>query len=383
MKKIYYCLLFTCALSVHGTAQQNLSANIFTGWLFPYNDLTETDYVGYKPNLAVGAGMGYNFIPSLRLRGDVVFGTMNGNNRLTYYETTVFEPQLGLDFDLLRAFSGEDKGIKLNLQGGTGIFLYTARLYDRATGARLKESPVRANSAVSPNAFLSYGGNIGIRLTDKLDLNLGYTNRYVFDAPWMDVTKSGDHTDHYGLAQVGFTFFLKSDRIKGTVEVPQTDYNKMLAQQDSLKTMRTEGTAKQEQVANLEMEKQEKEVKIRELQEELDSTKALLNRTGAVPGTPYNVATTVDRTNQTPPVNAKQILGTPRYRLVVASLPTQVMAQRWIDRTTLDKGEMVIAYIQNLNTYRVVYKSFDAYPAARKEQQEIKRIIPDAWIIEF
>ena len=59
------------------------------------------------------------------------------------------------------------------------------------------------------------------------------------------------------------------------------------------------------------------------------------------------------------------------------------MAQRWIDRSTLDKSEMVIAYIPDLNTHRVIYRSYDTFESARKEQQRIKIMIEDAWIIRF
>ena len=119
---------------------------------------------------------------------------------------------------------------------------------------------------------------------------------------------------------------------------------------------------------------------INNLKTELDSARALV-------ATNYDTISgrSFDSPSTTPPTEAvaAEILSRPAYRIIVISLPTREMAQRWIDKSNLDKSEMVIAYIPDLNTHRVVYKSFNTFPAARKEQQRLKRSISDAWIIKF
>lgn len=376
MKKLPLSLLLSIAFTVSGFAQENLSANVFTGLFFPFYDLPASDYEGYKPNLGVGAGIGYNFGDAFRLRGDLLYGSMNGNNDSWYYQSTVFEPSLSGELDVIGLFS-EEGGIKLNLLGGAGFSIYQANLYDRASGMRLTESPNRNQKALSPNAFVSYGANIAIPLTEKLDLNFGYANRYVFDNDWMDAFAGGEASDQYGFASIGFVYYLKSDRIPGTVEVEEEKFKKLNADSDSAMVLRENYLNEKERVDQLEMQEQEQLMVIQELKSELDSVKMTA-------ATNYDTAR-FTKTSTAPPnqAEAAQILEAPAYRIIVASLPTHEMAQRWIDRTDLDKAEMIIAYIANLNTYRVIYRSYSTFEAARKEQQRIKMSIEDAWIIRF
>lgn len=388
MKKLIFSLLAGGLCSLNAFSQENLSANIYTGWLFPYNDFTETDYIGYKPNLAVGAGMGYEIFPDVRLRGDLLYGSMNGNNSINYYETTIFEPQLGVDLNVIGLLTDEFDAVKLNLQGGTGIMLYSSRLYDRETGMKVVESPVRDQKSLSPNSFLSYGVNVSVKLSHKLDLNLGMTNRYVFDAEYIDAQQSGDYTDHYGLAQIGFIYYLKSDRKPNTVEVDQNRYSQLSREAESVKDVEQELEDSRETIATLEMEQQEQSIRIRKLQEELDSAKAGRSTgsmtTGTGTGTARtNTVTTNEGAKQYSSPKAEEVLSRRQFRIIVASLPTRQMAERWIEKSSLEKDEMVVAYIENLDTYRVIYRSFDSYEAARKEHQKIKSSIADAWIIKF
>lgn len=378
MKKLQLSLVFVLATTVSGFAQNNLSANVFTGLFFPFNDFTSTDYQGYKPNLGVGAGIGYNFGDAFRLRGDLLYGTMNGNNTSWYYQTTIFEPQLSGELNLVGLFTDGD-GIKLNLRLGTGFSIYQANLYDLGTGNRLTESPPRTDKALSPNAFVSYGGNIGIPLSHKLDLTIGYQNRYIFDNDWIDAFAGGEATDQYGFASIGFVYYLKTDRAPGTVEVEENRYQKLVSESDSAMALREQVLDQKEMVDQLEMEQQEQNMVINNLKAELDSLRM---------STATNYDTIKGWTmppSETPPTEAvaAEILSEPAYRIIVASLPTREMAQRWIDRTSLDKSQMVIAYIEHLNTHRVIYKSYPTFPAARKEQQQIKGSVPDAWIIRF
>ncbi len=354
-------------------AQEKLSGQIYGGFLRPYNDFTQSDYVGYKRNFAVGIGMGYQVGSLLRLRGDIATGLLNGNDAVNYYETNIYEGQLGVDFNVVKVFNKEYDGFKFNLQGGVGMMMYAARLYDRATGDKIVESPVRGVRSFSPNAILTYGANVSFPITPKLDLNLGYTNRWTEDVDWMDGQKSGDHTDTYGMMNVGFVFYLKSDKDRSKIEIDKRELDRVIAQKDSLGQAAERGQKSVERVAELEMEAQEKQVRIAQLESEVDTLTARLEAE----------TDTIPRTPPANPADADAILANEKYRLVVASLPTEAMAQRWIDKSKLDKSEMVIAYISDLNTYRVVYKSYDSYPAARKELLNIKPMVSDAWVVKF
>lgn len=364
--------LFTfTTLSLHG--QEKLSGAIYGGVLFPHNDFNQTDYVGYKRNWAVGINMGYQVGSFIRLRGDINTGLLNGNNATNYYETDIYEASLGADFNLIKLFAPDYNMVKLNIQGGVGMMMYSARLYNRATSQKVVESPIRGVRTFSPNAIVVYGANLSFEITPKLDFTLGYTNRYTDAVDWMDGQKSGDHTDTYGMGQVGFTFYLKKDEDPTKIEIDKKRYNNLLATQDSLGKQLDQREVNQEKLAELEMANEEKSVKIRMLESEIDTLKK-------------NLIAKVDTAITKPApfaANASAVLAQEQYRVVVASLPTREMAQRWIDKSRLDKSEMVIAYIEDLNTYRVVYKSFDTYPAARKELLSIKPTVSDAWVVKF
>ncbi len=372
IRTLTLCVLIA-ATSTSLSAQEKLSGQIYGGFLRPYNDFTQSDYVGYKRNFAIGLGMGYQMGPLMRLRLDVASGLLNGNDATRYYETNIYEGQIGLDFNLVKVFNREYEGFKFNLQGGAGMMMYSARLYERASGAKVVESPVRGVRAFSPNAILTYGANISFPITPKLDINLGYTNRWTEDVDWMDGRKSGDHSDTYGMMNVGFVFYLKSDKDRSKIEIDKKDLDRVIAEKDSLGQAAERGQKSVERVAELEMETQEKQVRIRQLERKVDTLIAQIDaETDTVPPTAPRA-----------PANADAILANEQFRVVVASLPTEAMAQRWIDRSRLDKSEMIIAYISDLNTYRVVYKSYDSYPAARKELLNIKGVVSDAWVVKF
>lgn len=367
-KHLFPTLLMVCAI-FSAQAQEKLSGHLYTGWLVPQNDFTNADYEGNKPNLAVGVGMGYQIAPLLALRGDILAGQMDGNNSGYYYETNLYEAKLGLDFNVIKLFNKNYERIKLNAHVAPGLAFYSARMYDENTRQKLVESPIPGEKSLSPNFILAYGGSVGIALSPKLDLNIGYANRFVDEVEWMDANQSGDHSDYYGMIQAGFTYYLKTDPSK--VEVDKKAYADLNKKVANLEQDAKENQENGERIAVLEMENQEKAQRIEELEAELDSAK-----------TNYSTISTAPAATGTP-ADADAILAEPQHRIIIASLPTNAMAQRYIERSNLDKSGMVVAYIENLNTYRVVYKSFPSYEAARKELLNIKGSIPDAWIVKF
>jgi hypothetical protein len=72
-----------------------------------------------------------------------------------------------------------------------------------------------------------------------------------------------------------------------------------------------------------------------------------------------------------------------QWRVVIGSFATQDKAQRFIDRTQLDRSGMEVLYVEELETYRLIYKSFDTMGAALKARDEVRGSISDAWVIKF
>lgn len=369
--KHFVILCCAIALSFQVNAQEKLSGHLNLGYLVPFTDLSNSDYSGYDPNLAVSAGLGYMVYENLRLRGDLLIGNMNGDNGIAFYQTTLIEPKLALEYNLATLLSDNPK-YRFNVLGGAGIALIQARSFDFNTRALIAESPIPQETFMSPNGFISGGLNFGYAVTPKLEVNLGYEHRLIFDQEYIDATKSGDFSDVYGGISLGLVFYFGESKKPGTVEIEQNKYRKMQQRMDSLEIVASEGN--QIKVARLEMKSKEQELELARMKARVDSLRAT--------GNTVNVATDNSKGVEIKP-NQKAILGAPQFRIIVASLPSQAQGQRWIDRSNLNKQEMVVAYVQDINTYRVVYKSFDTLDAAKKELQNIKTTIPDAWIIKF
>ncbi len=385
--------LILCASALSLSAQNKFSADVYSGILFPQTDLSLNTYEGYSPNLAVGAGIGFNVADAVRIKGDLMYGNLNGNDASRYYEAVIFEPKLGFDINLIQLFTEWDK-LKINLYGGTGLSLYQSTLYSTADRSRLAESPVPANSSLSPNAFVAGGAFLSIPFSDKLEFNVGYVQRNLFNTPYLDVVEAGEATDHYGSLTAGLTFYLKSDRTPGTVEVDESKHMQLKADSESMKTVQEELNESEAEREDLSRQVAVQKSKIEELEakvEELETrpvAAAPLTSTPANAGARGNTATTTSSSGgdviRGTSENANAQLQYPQYRLVVASLPSEGHANRWINSSrNLDMSDAFVAYAQSVNSYRVVYRSFQSYEAARKELQTIKSDFPDAWIIKF
>ena len=359
-------LLFTVNYSV--SAQEALSGHLNTGVVIPFNDFTGAGFKGVKPNILVAPGLGYSLGDSgFRLRGDFTLATMNGDNDRDFYETSFYEGLLTAQYDVVNLFGDSD--FKLYLTAGAGLLFYYSKLYDIQTRSRISESPIPSESSFSANPVLAGGFEMGYPLSQNLEINLGFVERALIGNDYMDAFASGSSDDLYGNLTVGLTFYLKDKKDVNMVEMDRSKYNRLISTIDSLENTSNQGDP--EEIARLEMESKDKDVKIQILENELDSLRAKV------------VKIDTEKRNIPPAPDAEALLSSPRYRIIVASLPSRTMAQRWIDRSNLDKSEMIIVYVSDLNTYRVIYKSYDSYEAARKEQQQVKSVVSDAWIKKF
>lgn len=73
--------------------------------------------------------------------------------------------------------------------------------------------------------------------------------------------------------------------------------------------------------------------------------------------------------------------GTRQWRVVVSSMPSQELADRFISRYNLSNARVV--YVERLDTYRVVYESFSELSDAQVEFKLIRSDFPDAWLVYF
>ncbi|QNR23057.1 hypothetical protein [Croceimicrobium hydrocarbonivorans] len=385
MKKItsLFTLAFLAGLSLN--AQNKFSANIEFGLGIPFVELNQNTYPGYKPNLGINAGIGYQFDKASRLRGDIMAGQFNGNNATAYFQANSYEGSLSYEYNLLHIFGPVSNNFKLNARIGIGAGMMNSYLYDITTRRRLAEVP---NSAVSGDAFsvqtfILGGANAGIPINKKMDINIGYAHRLLFFQPWVDAYDPNSF-DTYGYVTAGVTFYLKSDKDESKIEVDPKKFQALQMKADSSDAFAAQANRNNEKVARLEMSNQEKDMQLEMMRSELDSLKAnpVVVSKEVKPGKGERMVVRESGSDQGAGA-ANADLGPVRYRVVVVSSPTQAGAQRFIDRCKLDKSEMMIAYIEKLDTYRVIYKSSESLDSAKKAAQEARQYYSDAWIAKF
>jgi len=376
MKKLYQSLLMLVVFTAFTVkAQQNLSADVFTGMMFHQTSYPDTDYNGYKPNLTLGAGLGYNIEPSVRLRGQLQYGHLNGNNDQAYFEAQLWESTLGVDVNLLQILTGIET-FKINIHGGTGMAFYHSRLYNRATGRKISESPVRRNSSVSPNALMTYGASVEVPITKKLSINAQYLQRYLINTPYLDVTDQGN-TDQYSALTAGLTFYLKSDRKPGTTEVDTSRFQDLLNQAEASRQMAETLDDQDEKIRQQRITIELQEEKLNALEFAYDS----LVQAGMTIDS-ISRSESFDNRDALQVLNGRE-LKQEAYRVIIASLASPEKAYNWMKSKNLNPAELQVVYSEEVDSYRVIHSSHPSFPAARKTLLEIRSRFSDAWIIKF
>ncbi len=69
-----------------------------------------------------------------------------------------------------------------------------------------------------------------------------------------------------------------------------------------------------------------------------------------------------------------------RFRVIIASVP-QARAEKLLSE--MNDPQVEIAYVQTLDTYRVVYRSFDDLGRAQAAAEAVRQRFPGAWIDYF
>ena len=379
--RIIYNLLIGSLLVTGGlSAQDKLSGNFAIGLGMPMVELDQSNYIGYKTNLAVNAGIGYQFDASSRLRADALAAQFNGNNENFFYQTQMFEGSVSYEYNIVHLFDPKSN-FKLNGRAGLGAGLMNANLYDIVTRQRRAEvpNPTADGRTYSLNTFILLGLNAGIPLTNKLDLNVGYAHRVLLFQPWLDAFNS-ESFDMYGFVTAGLTYYLKSDRDKSKIEVDPKKYAALKLSADSAEMVTTNLKRQAEKVATLEMSNQEKDMQIDMLNQKIDSLNTM-PRVAVADAPAGNAAGNTATASTTK--KASTDLGTEMYRIVIVSSPSEAGAQKFINRSKLNKDDMQIAYIAKLDTYRVIYKSASSMEDAKTYRAEARKYYSDAWIAKF
>jgi len=376
MLKRLFSFILVFLLSNAAFGQEKFAGHLNVGYLTPLMDLSDNNLDRLKPNLAVDLGLSYQIYPLLRLRGNLAAGIMNADNGTSFFETNILEPSASLDLDVLQLFKAKSQ-LKLYGTAGVGMLFYSGRVFNISSNALESQSPPPSDQkGLSPTGIGIGGFSLEYPLNDRLSLAGGYTLRIPLLNDWLDGTEQGQGDDYYGMATLGLVFKMGHSIPKGSVAVEESKYEALNQKVQSLQKKNSQLQDQQENLAQLEMAAQEKDLKIAQLKAQNDSLELALNSVDVV----KERSTTTDNTTGS---SLREDYGEPAYRIIVMSMPSEALAQKWIDRAKIESDEMFIAYNEKVNTYRVVYKSFATYEAAKKELQGVKMAVPDAWIIKF
>jgi len=345
-----------------GLPAEKLYINASLSYLIPFTDITGSDGPFNKFNHGLDFGVGYKFDEVLGLRGSWMIGRLDGYDGYRYSQSFITEPGVYLDYDLFEKFKPGNKwkgvatfGLSWLMSSAEIILEDPQRLGDI--------SPRSKGYSNAPTA--TFGGMIYAPVSDRTFVTLGGSLKYLAFNDFLDAFENGSGSDWLGSIQVGVSIDLGRTAKSGERLVKDSEYQTI---------KNSEAIAKKEledQMIEFEKDLRAKDMLARQLQNDIDSLKAEMNKR-VLP------AATAPKAEVSSSVSAE-----PRWRVVVGSFPNQALAQKYIDNLKVDKSEMQVLFVEDVNTYRVVYKSFDTQNAALKARSEIRTAIKDAWVVKF
>ncbi len=357
------------AVSYTATAQlsktlpaEKLYINASLSYLIPFTDITGSDGEFNKFNHGLDFGIGYKFDEVLALRGSWMIGRLDGYDGLRYSQSFITEPGLYLDYDLFEKFKPGSrwKGVATF---GLSWLLSTSDLDIANPKELITYSPNGTGYSNAPTA--TFGGMLYAPISDRTFLTLGGSLKYLAFNDFLDAFENGSGDDWLGSIQLGVSIDLGRTAKSGERIVKDSEYQTI---------KNSEAIAKKEledQMIEFEKDLRAKDMLARQLQNDIDSLKAEMNKrvlpTTITPNTEVNTSSSSD----------------PKWRVVIGSFPNQALAQKYIDNLNLDKSQMQVLFVESVNTYRVIYKSFDTQNAALKARSEIRSSIKDAWVVKF
>ena len=342
--------------------EEKLDITTSLSYLLPRTDLQRQSSKYNRTNLGTQLSIAYRFNDTYRLRGNWLMGNFDGSTSGNLYsQTFISEPSLYFDADVLELIK-PGSSWQLYLGIGAGWMMIRSDVFDLKNGQRRDFVPGGKGYSDAPAIGLE--GSIAAPISSRMAITLGGALRYAYSSDYLDGLIAGSRNDLLGVINLGLNITLGKGLKKGEARVNQAEFDMLKNSEKSVK----EQMAKQEE----ENEKQLKarEAQLNKMRATNDSLKAELNKRILPPSQKEEVK----------PLD----LSKPMWRVVVGSFPNQALAQRYMDGLNgIDKSEMQVLFVEDLKTYRVIYKSFDNMNAASKARNEIRGAVKDAWIVNF
>lgn len=179
-KLLVWCLLLPAA----GYTQSKLSLNLFGGFSNYQGDLQTKRFTLNQANLAIGAGLQYDFTPHIAARLGFNYGKLEADDKVNSgflkarnlnFQTSLFEGSLLLQYTL---FDLSEKRISPYIFGGAAIFHFNPYTHD-ANGNKYYLKPlstegqgfIEGRKEYSLTQFaIPFGGGVKFQVTDNVAL---------------------------------------------------------------------------------------------------------------------------------------------------------------------------------------------------------------------
>lgn len=354
------------------TAQGHVVVNASLGMMRHISTLDSWAFKRFKLNAVLTPDIGYQFNDKFYAGAFLSVGILNGANNLRYYETTFFSPGLIGRFNVMPYINSNSR-IRIEAEGGLEVFSFYTTVFNRNTDSRILQVPSnRGSLSFAPGGLV--GARFTFPLSNSLGLSLGY-RMHILSNPWIDGHKKTpdemlSYIHHFN---AGLRLSLENMLKKNEMRIDRKKYQNLNAQLQDLQQNQ------QRIVANNEAKLREKDNRIIALTKENDSLRAHLAsipqvREEALPSQNDRTRTQID------PMEAVR---NKAFRIVVGSFPTQLMAQNYMERSPLNNPDMFVVFVEDLKTYRVIYRSYSTREAAMKDLGKVRENVKTAWIIYF
>ena len=378
----------------------------------PFTDLNDVPPVNNRLNLGIDQGISYDLSNRLHLRGNWIFGMVDGGDpQYGYFETIFNEAAVFLDYDIM-PWVKPQSSYEWHVSGGAGIMFFYSNLFDQP--GKGKELITRHPSNDAPWTYagtVNIGTSLHIPVSKRFSLTLGTDLKYMLNTDYLDAYQDEGGSDMLGTFEVGMSFELGRSLKEDEVIVKKSVYDKFINQESSAQAELTKAKKIFEEAQKVsEQIEKEREVTAKAMAEK-DQQIAALKEALAKEHPPIDPASGNEGAGETNPSEGKKAnkasgsgsvedwertIGVEKapkitpastmngiWHVVLGSFPTEKAALNYVQCKGLDKQQVGVRFVDELKTYRLIYSSFSDQNAAGTARDAIKDRFPRAWIIQF
>lgn len=395
---IWFMTLFPvfCLQAQNWEDRMSFSATLI--YFQPFTDLNEAPPVNNRLNLGIDAGISYDLSQRLHLRGNWIFGMLDGGEpQYGYFETVFNEAAAFLDYDIMPWVKPRSK-YEWHVSAGAGMMFFYSNLFDQAGNG--KELLRRYPSNEAPWTYAgtaNLGTSLHIPVSKRFSLTLGADLKYLPNTDYLDAYADAGGSDMLGTFEVGMSFELGRSLKEDEVITKKAVYDQFINQEGSAQAELTKAKQMFEEAQKASEQIQKEREETAKAMAEKDQQIAALKKALAQENPPANASGnrkeasgsgTLEEweqtigTGQRPKAN-RASSNSGMWHVVIGSFPTEEAALKYMQRKGLDRQQVQVRFVDELNTYRLIHSSFNDQDAAGAQRDSLKARYPKAWIVQF